>query len=125
MTDINEELVETIFANKDENVREIYCELLKILSSFGEYKIEAKKTSIHIVKESAFLGINPNKKWMDINIVSTKPIKHKKITKVEQVSKNRFHNNLRIKEKQELDASVVNLCKEAYLIIDKNKKGCL
>ena len=112
--DVNTDLIEELFANKNDNVKEIYHAIIDMLNSIGEYKIEVKKTSIHVVKKSAFLGINPKKKWMDINIVTTHPIENEKITKVEQVSKNRFHNNLRIMDKSELDSEVISMLKDAY-----------
>lgn len=112
--EISNDNLEAIFENKNENVKEIYNSVIDILNSFGEYEIEPKKTSIHLVKKSAFLGLNPKKKWMDINVVADHPIENELITKVEQVSKNRFHNNLRITDKKEMNSEAIELFREAY-----------
>lgn len=112
--DINKELIDVLFSNKNKNVIEIYHKIIDILDSIGEYEIEAKKTSIHIKRKSAFLGINPKKKWIDINIVTDHPLEYEKITKVEQVSKHRFHNNLRMMDSSELNSDVTVLIREAY-----------
>lgn len=103
-----------LFDKKEENVKAITEGILEILHQFGHYHIEIKKTSLHIVKEKAFLGIHLKKKWVDINIVSNRAISHHLITKVDQVSKNRYHNNLRLTGLSDIDASITVLLKIAY-----------
>lgn len=68
-----------------------------------------------MVKEKAFLGIHPKKKWLDINIVSNQAIDHSLITKNEHISKNRWHNNLRLSSVEEVDDTVKKLLQAAYL----------
>lgn len=104
-----------LLVNKEKTVSELLETILSILEQFGPYQIEAKKTSLHLVKEKAFLGIHPKKKWLDINIVSNQAIDHSLITKNEHISKNRWHNNLRLSSVEEVDDTVKKLLHAAYL----------
>ena len=51
-----------------------------------------------------------------LNIRSAAPIKSKRIRKVEQVSANRYHNELLIASPSEVDAEVVGWLKEAHAL---------
>ncbi len=62
----------------------------------------------------AFGGVHPKKHWLDFNLVSVKPLNDKRITKVEQVSKNRYHNNFRFTAVNEIDKNFVSLLKQSY-----------
>ena len=39
--------------------RALYEELLHALAPFGAFEVEVKKTSIHLVRSSAFAGVHP------------------------------------------------------------------
>lgn len=104
-----------LLVNKEKTVSELLETILSILEQFGPYQIEVKKTSLHLVKEKAFLGIHPKKKWLDINIVSNQAIDHSLITKNEHISKNRWHNNLRLSSVEEVDDTLKKLPQAAYL----------
>lgn len=104
-----------LLENNEKTVSELLETILLILKEFGPYQIEVKKTSLHLVKEKAFLAVHPKKKWLDLNIVSNRAIEHPLITKNEQVSKNRWHNNLRLSSVEEVDDTVKDLLQTAYL----------
>ncbi len=48
-----------LFERSDPIVQELYESLLSKLKTIGPYKIESKKTSIHLVSRVAFLGVHP------------------------------------------------------------------
>ncbi|MGH2268698.1 DUF5655 domain-containing protein [Streptococcus uberis] len=83
-----------LFGNKEEEVLAIFSTLLDFLHDLGPFDIE---------------------EWLDLNIVSNQAIDHPLITKNEQVSKNRWHNNLRLSSVEEVDDTVKNLLQAAYL----------
>lgn len=103
-----------LFDNKEATVLDIWKNLLQSISQMGDFTIEVKKTNLHLVKETAFLGVHPKKKWLDLNIVSKEPIDHPLLTKVDQVSKNRYHNNVRLYQLSDVDKSLILLIKDAY-----------
>jgi len=95
----------SLFLNQSPVVYEIYKTILKELKTIGKVGIKTKKTSIHLKNKTAFGGVHPKKNWLDFNLVMNHPLKDKRITKVEQVSKSRFHNNFRFKAPEEIDKS--------------------
>ena len=44
--------------------RALYEELLRAIAPFGEFAIEVKKSSIHLVRSSAFVGAHPRKQYL-------------------------------------------------------------
>ncbi len=97
--------------------------LMKMLYGFldkiGEYKIEQKKTSIHITNGRAFIGLHPKKSYLGVNIVLNRPKASPAADKVEQVSANRFHHFYKITGTKEMNKSFVNLLSEAYDLTQK------
>ncbi|WP_088070080.1 DUF5655 domain-containing protein [Gottfriedia luciferensis] len=106
-----------LFSNKASNIKEIYSKILDLLKEIGPFEIEYKKTSIHLLNKSSFGGVHPKKKWLDFNLVTNYQIEHEKITKIEQVSKNRFHNNFRFYNINDLDQEFLVLLKESYKLM--------
>jgi hypothetical protein len=95
-------------------VKELYQKLLSELKKFGEVIVEEKKTSIHLKNRAGFAGVHPRKNYFILNIVSSTAINSSRITKREQVSKSRFHNELRIEKPEDIDDEVLLWLKEAY-----------
>jgi|ERR1035437_1607058 hypothetical protein len=54
--------------------RALYEELLHALAPFGAFEVEVKKTSIHLVRSSAFAGVHPRKQHLLITIKAAAPI---------------------------------------------------
>ncbi len=95
-------------------VQALYSNLTDKLKEFGPFVIEEKKTSFHVVNRAAFAGIHPRKDYFIVNIVSAEAIKNPRITKCEQVSKSRFHNELKIEKVEDIDSQLLTWLKEAY-----------
>lgn len=102
------------FEGKNPEIGRIYSAIKLCVEKLRPIKIELKKASIHIVSRVAFLGIHPKTKWLDLNIVTTQPIKSPRVTKTEQVSANRFHNTIRLHEAKEVDKELMNWIKKSY-----------
>lgn len=63
----------------------LYKELLAVLRSIGPFQVEVKKTSIHLVRKSAFAGVHPRKLGLLVTIKAAKLIRSPRIVKAEQV----------------------------------------
>lgn len=103
--------------NRSPFLKSLYTHLISELKQIGTITVEPKKTSVHVVAKSAFVGIHSRKDYLIINIVSDKPIKSSRIFKVEQVSKSRFHNHIKIAEKQDIDNEVKTWFINAYNLL--------
>ncbi len=97
-------------------VKKLFSDLQVKLKKFGPIIIEEKKTSFHIKNKSSFAGVHPRKNYFILNIVSSTPIKSPKLMKQEQVSKNRFHNEIKIEKIEDMSSEVINWLKNAYAL---------
>ena len=88
--------------------------LFRLLDSIGRYKVERKKNSIHITRGRAFVGLDPKKSYLGINVVLDRAHAAPPASKVEKVSANRFHHYYKITSKKELNKSFAQLLQEAY-----------
>ena len=108
--------LDALFSNKAPSVRETYDEILKGLAKLGSVKAEPKKTSIHLVRDTSFAGAHPKKAWLDLTIRSEKPIESDRVRAQEQVSKNRWHQDVRLTSPKDVDAEVIGWLKNAYAL---------
>jgi hypothetical protein len=108
--------LDALFTNKEPSVRAAYDKVLSSLSKIGPVKAEPKKTSIHLVRDTSFAGAHPKKAWLDLTIRSDKPIKGARVRAQEQVSKNRWHQDVRLTSPADVDAEVVGWLKSAYAL---------
>lgn len=104
------------FENKDPIVKSIYERILQKSRKFGRVIEEPKKTSIHLVNKSAFAGVTTRKNALILNIKSAAPIKHARITKSEQLSASRFHQEVKLTSPDEVDSLLIGWLKDAYEI---------
>src|SRR6266576_1782443 len=81
----------------------LYKDLLAALRKMGPFEEEVKKTSIHLVNESAFVGVHPRKQHLVITIKSAEPISSPRISKAEQGSKSRWHLDVKLSTAKEID----------------------
>ncbi len=94
--------------------RQLYKELLAALKPVGAFREEVKKTSVHLVRKSAFAGVHPRKEYLVITVKTEKPIRSARIFKAEQVSKNRWHLEVKLSSSKEIDRELMGWLREAY-----------
>lgn len=108
--------VENHFENKSPIVREIYDGLIKKVKSFGNVQEEPHKTSIHLLNQTAFAGVATRKDYLLLTIKTDHPIESSRVTKTEQVSRNRFHLLIKLEVPKEIDSELLKWLKDAYKI---------
>jgi hypothetical protein len=69
--------------------RQLFKELLAALKPVGAFREEVKKTSVHLIRKSAFAGLHPRKEYLVLTVKAEKAIRSPRIFKAEQVSTNR------------------------------------
>jgi Domain of unknown function (DUF5655) len=106
--------VEDQFIGKAPNVRAVYDSLLVHLRSFGSLYEEPKKTSIHLANKSGFAGVHTRKNYLILNIRSDHPIDSPRIIKSEQVSKSRYHQEVKLQNTDDIDGELLSWLKAAY-----------
>ena len=95
---------------------ELFNQLLHEISALGPMEPEMKKASVHIVVpgKSAFLGVHPRTNQLQLNVVLDHPLEGPRLIKSEQVSKNRYHNLVRLESKDGIDSELKGWLGEAY-----------
>lgn len=113
---IPSDTLEALFVGKDTNVRAVYERLLAVLRTIGPFEVEPKKTSIHLVHTSGFAGVHPRKSYLYLNLRTATPLESARITKREQVSKSRWHNEVKLESPDEVDDELRTWLSQAYLL---------
>ena len=106
------------FLNKDPSVLALYDHLLKTLGNFGPIEQDPKKTSIHINRNSALVGVETRKDCLLLTIKADHKINSPRIEKFEQISARRFYHKVRIKSLKDLDAELEGWLKDAYRLAE-------
>src|SRR5438105_12855895 len=105
---------DALFIGKDENVQSTYHRLVEVLHTLGPFQEEPKKTSIHLVHTVGFAGVHPRKSYLILNLRTASPLENPRITRSEQVSKNRFHNEVKLASPGDIDEELLGWLREAY-----------
>lgn len=111
---LQEHAVGDHFAGKPPAVREVYDRLLATLRTVGPVRVEAKKTSIHLVRSSALAGVEVRRDYLLVNIKSSSPIESPRVSKPERLSARRFHQKVKLSSPEEVDAELQGWLADAY-----------
>jgi hypothetical protein len=102
------------FEKADDNVREIYQRLLATIRADGPVTEDVKKTSIHLVRRTAFAGVTVRRSSIILTLKSRSDIPHPRIIRREQVSANRWHLELRLETAAQVDRQLASWLQSAY-----------
>ena len=102
------------FAGKAGALRAVYDRLIAEVKAFGPIVEEPKKTSIHLVRRTAFAGVQVQKKAINLNIKAAALIDSPRIRTSEQISANRFHHLVRLETLADVDDELLGWLRAAY-----------
>jgi hypothetical protein len=97
----------------------LYERVMTLVEDLGDCEVEIKKTSLHVVHGRAFLGIHPRKNGLLLNLVTAEPLQSKRLRKTEQVSANRWHNELLVTDELAVDDELRAWLKKAYMLTER------
>ncbi|HEY6051422.1 MAG TPA: DUF5655 domain-containing protein [Thermoanaerobaculia bacterium] len=106
--------VDDHFAGKSPQIRKVYERLLELLEKIGPVSEDPKKTSIHLVRESALAGVEVRGEYLLLNLKTDYPIKSPRVERAERLSANRYHSKVRLSAIAEVDGEVKRWLKDAY-----------
>jgi hypothetical protein len=110
----NNYTVKEHFENRTPEVEATYAAILNAAKKFGPVKEEAKKTSIHLVRKSAFAGVATRKTALILTLKSDSDISSERIAKRERASANRWHLETRLEKPGQVDREIVAWLRKAY-----------
>ena len=102
------------FEKSSAPVASTYEALLKASRKLGPVREDPKKTSIHLVRKTAFAGVATRKDSLILTLKSDRKIDSPRIIRAEQTSANRWHLEVRLTSPAEVDAQVRTWLANAY-----------
>ena len=102
------------FARSSPAVRATYAAILKTSRALGPILVEPKKTSIHLVRKTAFAGIATRKDALILTLKAASRIRGPRVHRAEQTSANRWHVEFRLESAAEVDRELRAWLGEAY-----------
>src|SRR3954464_6661414 len=104
------------FTKSADHVKQTYEGLLVAARKLGPVLEEPKKTSIHLVRESAFAGVATRRDALVLTLKSDHPIESPRVHRAEQTSANRWHLELRLAAPKDVDAELRRWLRQAYAL---------
>ena len=106
--------VERHFEGRAPSVAATYAAVLDAARRCGAVVEEPKKTSIHLVRRTAFAGVATQKAALLLTLKSDRDVASKRLRKRERVSANRWHLVVRLAQPREVDREVRRWLERAY-----------
>jgi len=106
--------VDAHFAKADPAVQATYHRLLDAARALGPVTEDAKKTSIHLVRRTAFAGIATRRSSLILTLKSASDIESPRIARREQASANRWHVEVRLEDPKQVDRQLTAWLRAAY-----------
>ena len=75
---------------------------------------DAKQTSIHLVRDTAFAGVATRRSSLILTLKSATDLRNPRIQKREQTSANRWHLEVRLEKPADIDRQVTTWLRAAY-----------
>ena len=108
--------VEQHFSRSEPNVRAAYDRILRATQKFGGVDEDPKKTSIHLVRSTAFAGIATRKQSLILTIKLDDDVKSPRVLKRQQASARRWYVEVRVEKPADVDRELVGWLKQAYAL---------
>jgi hypothetical protein len=102
------------FEGRSPAVRQIYDRLLEAVGTFGPVEEDPKKTSIHLNRKTAFVGVATRKESLVLTLKSAHDLQSSRIAKHEQASANRWHLEVKLADPADVNPELIGWLKAAY-----------
>ena len=106
--------VQQHFADRAPEVKATYAAILKAAKKLGNVQEDPKKTSIHLVRKTAFAGVATRKAALILTLKSDADVKSNRIMRREQASANRWHVEIKLESPDQVDRELEGWLKKAY-----------
>lgn len=92
----------------------LYQVLLKAAQALGPSTVEVKKTSVHLVRKTAFAGVALRKAHLVLTLKADRALASPRIFKSERTSASRWHHEVKIAAESEIDAELLGWLRAGY-----------
>jgi hypothetical protein len=97
-----------------EDLQEAYERLRETAVSFGEQRIYASHKSIMFSRNSCYFFVRPKKSYLEVCVFLGRALKAPQVRRVDDASKSKVVNFLRITHRDEVESPITNWLREAY-----------
>jgi hypothetical protein len=104
-----------------DDLQEAYERLREAAVELGEQRIYASHHSIMFARKSCYFFVRPKKNFLEVCIFLGRALKAPQVKRVEEASKVKFANLLRITHRDEVEPPMTDWLAEAYEWEDKKK----
>lgn len=102
------------FSSAVADVRATYDAVLKAARGLGKVREEPKKTSIHLVRRSAFAGIATRRDSLILTLKASTALSSPRVERSQQTSTNRWHHEVRLRTPSDVDQELRVWLERAY-----------
>ena len=102
------------FADRAPSVKATYDAILKAAKKLGPVTEEAKKTSIHLVRKSAFAGVATRKAYLILTVKSKTELESERIFRREQASSSRWHSEIKVESPAAVDSELKTWLRNSF-----------
>ena len=102
------------FTKASAGVRATYDALIKAARVLGKVREEPKKTSIHLVRKSAFAGIATRRDALILTLKASEALRSPRVERSERASANRWHHEVRLRTPSDVDRELRAWLERAY-----------
>jgi uncharacterized protein DUF5655 len=110
----NHHTVKEHFENRAPEVKTTYAAILKAAKKLGPVSEEAKQTSIHLVRKTAFAGVATRKTALILTLKSDRDVLSRRIARCQQASAHRWHLEIKLENPEEVDRELIGWLKKGY-----------
>ena len=104
------------FRDRAPNVVATYAALIQAAQALGPMTEEPKKTSIHLVRQSAFAGVATQRAALVLTLKSATDLTSSRVRRHERASAHRWHLEVRLTEPSEIDTELRRWLAAAYAL---------
>jgi hypothetical protein len=101
-----------------EDLREAWERLRETAISFGEQRIYASHKSIMFSRRSCYFFVRPKRNFLELCVFLGRELRAPQVRRVDQASKTKIVNFIRITHRDEVEAPVTDWLREAYEFSD-------
>ena len=106
--------VSSHFAKASPTVRLTYDAVLEAARALGPVAEDPKKTSIHLVRATAFAGVAVRQSSLTLTLKATQAINSPRVRRAEQTSANRWHVEIPLTSPTDVDRELRTWLNAAY-----------
>ena len=107
---------EVHFKGKDPVSMEIYNALVAQLRRFGEFRVDAVKTSINLIHKYHFGSVTVQDEGLRLGFVSDEPIRSSRIVQTQELGPNRVGHSVKLKSPAEVDDELLGWLRTAHAL---------